>query len=983
MMKRLGLLVCVFVLSSSLGMSLELSTAIAQTTRQLKLEGVTPNAVALIKKRFPDALEKGVTLAQIDQIVRYLMTLKTFSNIEVVERSNGDARELVLQASLVRRIASINISGHKRISEDELLKILGLAKNETFERKDLVAAADQLQTVYAEMGYLNARIEIDFKLPNERDVDVLVIINEGLPCIVTDINFETPNEELATRAKKLSRGLIKNPISQDNILKFQKSLTDFFAQNRFLTARLSAPAITYNKDRSEAKLTYLIESAYRYEFIFEGNVFFEDGSIIRRIELDKLFGLTTSPAADLGDRIRKLYQNQGYANVEVSYRERIFEESQKYQIKFSIIESPRVRIKNVEIAGNISRPAKYYSKFIIAHGSELVQRGFYNRKDFETGYENLAIDLQNQGFLKARIQSVRTEYTKERDFVTVVITIDEGPLTQARTITFEGAAAIPPNQLAQVISVKAKAPLSLKDVEASIARLKDFYRSEGYLDMKLLNERAYDGEDALLTYNESNTAADVRFIIHEGPKVYVGAISLDGNLFTKDVVITRELDFKVGDVLTPEKLSSSVFALQNLALFSRVNIRTLEEGTTISHRTVVVEIQERDPGLVEVGIGLTNERDAGENFFEDITYRGFARISYRNLFGTGRGIEGRVDLQYTNDPAIDFLENTMTFGYLEPYVFGGHNRGRINLTREQKVFSKSETLPVTVLIQERNSIDLLIERNLTRHLKLTHTFWGLSDQRRFDRRTHNTSDEEKIAKVGPRFELDFRDNVFNPTAGSYSFLNTEYSDPLLGSSDDSEKTDIPIADKKIIQFAKVNAGTTHYIRLKGPRWVFATSVRGGYVSNLSDKPGSGVPVTETFALGGRTTIRGFDSSDVERIPNYLQLIPNATKSDEISGFKASLDSYFYLLKTELRFPIVGDLGGAIFYDGGAVLVSQSDVRIDDPYRDSWGFGFRYETPIGPVNLEVGFKLDRKDWSSVNPAAKKESEKAIHFSIGTF
>lgn len=634
----------------------------AANARPLRFEGLTNQSSAQLKKRFPHAFERQVSLSEVDEILRYLMTTKTFSNIEVIERGG----ELVMIASLVRRISEIRIKGNDKLSESELLRVLQINKDQTFERKDLVAAADQLQDLYGDMGFLNARIEIDFKLPNERDVEVNVKIDEGPACNVLDITFETPNKELAAKAKRMARGLLKRPLSQDNILTLQKDLNEYFAKNRYLTARLSAPAIAYNRERSEARLTYLIESAYRYEFLFDGNSFFEDGGIIRQIELDKLAGLTTSPAADLADRTRKLYQANGFANVEVEYKERIFEESQKYQVKFEINENPRVRIKAIEINGSVSRKAKYYTNFIARHSSVLIEKGYYNRKDVEIGYENLVVDLQNQGFLRARVQTVRTEYSKDRQFVTVFITLDEGPLTQIHKIQFSGAASVPPEKLADVLTIDENAPLSLKEVEKSIQKVKEFYRNAGYLDMKLLNERAFTGDDALVAYNEANTQADINFIIQEGPKVVVSSITVDGNSFTKEFVIVRELEFKTGDVLTPEKISLSLFRLQDMQLFSKVNIRTLEEGTNIAERTVIVEVQERDPGLFESGLGITNERNTQQGLLKDITYRGFLGLSYRNLGGTGRGLSGRLGLQYSNDPDIQFLENTITLGYLEP-----------------------------------------------------------------------------------------------------------------------------------------------------------------------------------------------------------------------------------------------------------------------------------------------------------------------------
>ena len=62
----------------------------------------------------------------------------------------------------------------------------------------------------------------------------------------------------------------------------------------------------------------------------------------------------------------------------------------------------------------------------------------------------------------------------------------------------------------------------------------------------------------------------------------------------------------------------------------------------------------------------------------------------------------------------------------------------------------------------------------------------------------------------------------------------------------------------------------------------------------------------------------------------------------------------------------------MFYDGGAVLVS--GYEFEDPYRESVGFGFRYNTPVGPVSMDIGFKLDPQEDASATD---------FHFSIGTF
>jgi outer membrane protein insertion porin family/translocation and assembly module TamA len=58
---------------------------------------------------------------------------------------------------------------------------------------------------------------------------------------------------------------------------------------------------------------------------------------------------------------------------------------------------------------------------------------------------------------------------------------------------------------------------------------------------------------------------------------------------------------------------------------------------------------------------------------------------------------------------------------------------------------------------------------------------------------------------------------------------------------------------------------------------------------------------------------------------------------------------------ELRFPIVGPLLGALFADASDVTRQVGDIRLNYPHL-SPGLGLRYATPVGPVRLDVGYRV---------------------------
>jgi outer membrane protein insertion porin family/translocation and assembly module TamA len=58
---------------------------------------------------------------------------------------------------------------------------------------------------------------------------------------------------------------------------------------------------------------------------------------------------------------------------------------------------------------------------------------------------------------------------------------------------------------------------------------------------------------------------------------------------------------------------------------------------------------------------------------------------------------------------------------------------------------------------------------------------------------------------------------------------------------------------------------------------------------------------------------------------------------------------------ELRYPISGPFSGVVFVDGADVAPRKLVFRFDRPHLSA-GVGFRYDTPIGPVRLDAGYRI---------------------------
>jgi outer membrane protein insertion porin family len=317
--------------------------------------------------------------------------------------------------------------------------------------------------------------------------------------------------------------------------------------------------------------------------------------------------------------------------------------------------------------------------------------------------------------------------------------------------------------------------------------------------------------------------------------------------------------------------------------------------------------------------------------------RGFVEISHRDLWGTARFASLRFEASNILErSAFTFKEPWfLGYRYLESkFILAWSNYKRINEQTREIYYQTRKTMASYGVERSKDSLKI----------SLTYQLENVNNYNVLDAAQLSTSKEESgkiiISSLNPAIILDKRNDPFNPTQGSLHGVNVKEALKELGSEAD---------------FTKTTVQSTWYLPAS-EYMVFALSGRAGMARPHHDT--MEIPINERFYLGGSTTVRGYiqDSVGPYNLDAFGNRIP--TGGNSMVQFNG-----------EIRLNASGS-GFVLFSDAGNVWVEQK-IHLND-LRASYGVGFRYHTPVGPLRIDYGQKIHRQSG---------ESPGELHFSIG--
>jgi outer membrane protein insertion porin family len=678
----------------------------------------------------------------------------------------------------------------------------------------------------------------------------------------------------------------------------------------------------------------VVENPIISKIVFEGNDAIKSETLLSEIYLKSRMVLSKAKVQSDTNRIVEIYSKSGRFGVIVNPQ--IIELPQnRVNLVFEITEGKKAKISRILFVGNkhfsssklqsviMSKEHKFYNFFantdhydadLVEHDKLLLTR-FYN----------------SQGYANFRITSATADIVQAKNVFYITFSIEEGSKYKFGSMSIESQ--IPQvniDLLEEKISTQEGKTFNSTLIEDTTEKMLKLLANQGYPFVNI---------DPVYDIDETNKTINIKYVIGQARKVYIGKINIRGNLKTYDEVVRREFRIAEGDPYNEFLLNRSEQRITNLDFFGKVSVkpRRTDRPDIVD---IDVDVEEKSTASLKLSVGYSTT----DGIF------GMIGLTEKNFVGKGQELSAGITKSASSLSA--------NVGFTEPYFMNQNLSAGFELFTSSQNNNKSNWgARSNSLGYDKSSTGGLVNFGYEIMEYLYHNFGYTLEQNRISGIPANApiyikdqSGTKYASILNQGFAYDQTDNQIMPTKGYLLKLNQS----LAGLGGNSK-------------YIKNVLAANYYYPVMEEVLTLKIAGSAGAINSL----GQPIRVDENFYLGD-ASFRGFE---------YGGLGPRDKATQDALG-----GTMFYKGTTELTFPLglpeEFDVSGAVFSDFGNVwnidLKKGSSYSSNQYYnsksiRASAGIGFLWVTRMGPLRIDFAKAIKKE---------KFDKTQLIHFSFST-
>ncbi|MFH1114131.1 MAG: outer membrane protein assembly factor BamA [Pseudomonadota bacterium] len=648
-----------------------------------------------------------------------------------------------------------------------------------------------------------------------------------------------------------------------------------------------------------------------------GNTVFSKDEILDRLLTKRLNVASVEKIRDDIQKIKDMYEKEGYYEPKIEYEIRELSRDEA-NLVFTISEGVKSYLTEIVLEGRKSIPEADIEKILKVKEKSwfwlLDESGTFTREKLEEDRKRIIAYYLDNGFVKVQVGAPQVGIKDGR--VKVTYPIREGNRFQVRKVDVTGDLIVPEEKLKEELQTKPKTWVKRSLIGEDIRALQKLYNNMGY---------AYVDVNPEQKGNEEHNFIDISYNVTKGDRISVERVDIVGNDRTRDKIIRRSLAINEGDLYSADKFDGTKKNLEGMDYFEAIQIKT-SPGSRPDLMNVTVQIAEKKTGSLAAGLGYSSQDGAMGN----------VDLKERNLFGMGIVANLKANLSGRKNN----YEGSVTYPWLFDYPVTGTVRGYRAIQREARYVREGDGFSVHLgyPLYGLWSMDTGLGRDSS-NVSQFEKVYALSVINYYKR--YNTTAQryldiaENSVSIG--FGRDTRIGSVIPRGGSKISIGSRFS----GFGGD-------------VTFQRYFTEATYYYPLVW-KAIFKLRANGSMLQEFGKDP---IPFDRRIVLGGIQSIRGYRGGEIG---------PRDGFGNIIGGDRA------IYANAECLFPIVEsmNLNGVVFVDAGNSWNVEDSPFLDD-VKAGAGLGVRWMSPMGPIRLEYGWKI--------NPQ-KGEEPGAFAFAMG--
>jgi len=352
-----------------------------------------------------------------------------FEDVQVLVRDVPGGLELIYEVEEKPAVVDVRVEGNKKIDSEDLTEVLDVRSYGVLNETKVAETVKAIRDKYVEKGFFLAEVEPEI-LPVGRDrVEVIFHVTENKKVLVQQIAF-VGNDNVADRKIKrymqtkeggfapwlTSRGTF----DRDQIEADQQVVQYVYLEEGYVDIQVEPPKVYLSPDKRWIYASFKVEEGQRYKIgdvEIEGDFVEEEGltreaarliidgtpvpdvqenqwrvaqgkkprkfSRMRRAaELEGEAWFQYSTMEQVRANLQRLWQDQGYAFVNVIARPVPDRESGVVNIRFDVDKGKKVRIGRVRISGNDPTFDKVVRREILLNEGEIYRGSLVDASRF-------------------------------------------------------------------------------------------------------------------------------------------------------------------------------------------------------------------------------------------------------------------------------------------------------------------------------------------------------------------------------------------------------------------------------------------------------------------------------------------------------------------------------------------------------------------------------------------------------------------------